>query len=113
LGYNDTLAQCQYAPSLFARLLYHSIVNLHSCLWKFGRRSSANLIMLSVYHMPFRGIARMSGGLVSLPMLDGILMIVNGHFFKGLVHFLRKALQKKPRGKDEKKRSLKNIFQGM
>ncbi|GJM69548.1 hypothetical protein HMSSN036_17640 [Paenibacillus macerans] len=54
-----------------------------------GQRSTANLIMMSVYHMPFRGIARMTGGLVNMPMLDGLLMMVNGHFFKGLKYFLK------------------------
>lgn len=39
--------------------------------------------------MPFRGIARMTGGAVNMPMLNGILMIVNGHFFKGLNHLLK------------------------
>jgi len=40
-----------------------------------------------VYHMPFRGIGRMTGGLVTMSMVDGLLMMVNGHFFKGLGHF--------------------------
>ncbi|MNC83589.1 hypothetical protein D3C75_1376340 [compost metagenome] len=45
--------------------------------------------MMSVYHMPFRGVARMTGGIMNMPMLDGVLMIVNGHFFKGLRHVLK------------------------
>ena len=47
------------------------------------------MIMMSVYHMPFRGVSRMTGGIVNMPMLDGMLMIVNGHFFKGLSHLLK------------------------
>ncbi|MFD0616105.1 beta-glucosidase [Paenibacillus sp. GCM10027629] len=89
LEYNDTIAQCQYARGVFGRLAYHSIVFAYWFLRKIGRRSTANLIMMSVYHMPFRGIARMTGGVVNMPMLDGILMIVNGHFFKGLRHFFK------------------------
>lgn len=89
LGYNDTIAQCQYAKGWFARLAFHLITFTHRFLWKIGKRSTANLIMMSIYHMPFRGIARMTGGIVNMPMLDGILMIVNGHFFKGLNHVLR------------------------
>jgi beta-glucosidase len=45
--------------------------------------------MMSVYHMPFRGISRMTGGIVNMPMLDGLLMIANGRFFKGLRHFIK------------------------
>lgn len=89
LGYNDTIAQCQYVKGIFARLAYHVIVFIHWFQWKTGKRSQANIIMMSIYHMPFRGIARMTGGVVNMPMLDGILMIVNGHFFKGLSHLLK------------------------
>ncbi|WP_339316266.1 glycoside hydrolase family 3 C-terminal domain-containing protein [Paenibacillus sp. FSL R10-2734] len=89
LGYNDTIAQCQYAKGGFARLAYHAIVFAHRFFRKIGKRDTANLIMMSFYHMPFRGIARMTGGVVNMPMLDGILMIANGHFFKGLIHVLK------------------------
>ena len=89
LGYNDTIAQCQYAKGFVARLAFRLMSFAHWFLWKTGKRSTANLIMMSVYHMPFRGIARMTGGLVNMPMLDGLLMMVNGHFFKGLKYFLK------------------------
>lgn len=89
LGYNDTIAQCQYAKGGFARFAFHLIHFAHWFLRKIGKRSTANLIMMSIYHMPFRGIARMTGGVVNMPMLDGILMVVNGHFFKGLNHVLK------------------------
>ncbi|MGG1880233.1 glycoside hydrolase family 3 C-terminal domain-containing protein [Paenibacillus cisolokensis] len=89
LGYNDTIAQCQYAKGWAARLAYHAITFAHWFLWKIGKRSTANLIMMSVYHMPFRGIARMTGGIVNMPMLDGLLMMANGSFFKGLRHLLK------------------------
>ncbi|OLS40947.1 beta-glucosidase [Bacillus sp. MRMR6] len=89
LGYNDTIAQCQYAKGVFARVAFHSITFAHWFLRNIGKRSTANLIMMSIYHMPFRGIARMTGGIINMPMLDGILMMVNGQFFKGLNHVLR------------------------
>jgi beta-glucosidase len=89
LGYNDTIAQCQYAKGLFGRISYHGVVFAHRYLRKIGKRDTANLIMMSIYHMPFRGIARMTGGVVNMPMLDGILMMVNGCFFKGLIHVLK------------------------
>ncbi|WP_100406487.1 beta-glucosidase [Bacillus solitudinis] len=89
LGYNDTIAQCQYAKGGFARFAFRSISFAHWFLRKIGKRELANLIMMSVYHMPFRGVARMTGGVINMPMLDGILVIVNGHFFKGLRHVVR------------------------
>jgi beta-glucosidase len=96
LGYNDTIAQCQYAKGFIAKLGYYGLVFTYWFLRKIGKRSTANLIMMSFYHMPFRGIARMTGGIVNMPMLDGILMMVNGHFFKGLSHVIKekRKLQK-------------------
>ncbi|MBB6479843.1 beta-glucosidase family protein [Spirochaeta isovalerica] len=84
LGYNDTISQCRYARGVAGRLTYWIIVFLHWYLKRIGRRNEANLIMMSVYHMPFRGIARMTGGSVSMAMVDGMLLIVNGRFFRGL-----------------------------
>jgi beta-glucosidase len=89
LGYNDTIAQCQYAKGRSARFVYHLIVFVHWFLIKIEKRSTANIIMMSIYHMPFRGIARMTGGIVNMKMLDGILMMVNGRFFRGLSHVLK------------------------
>ncbi|GIO37113.1 glycosyl hydrolase [Paenibacillus antibioticophila] len=89
LGYNDTIAQCQYAKGWVARIAFHAMTFAHWFLRKIGKRSTANLIMMSVYHMPFRGIARMTGGLVNMPMVDGMLMMVNGSFFKGVRHLLK------------------------
>lgn len=94
LGYNDTIAQCQYAKGAFARIAYRLISFAHKFLWKIGKRDTANLIMMSVYHMPFRGVARMTGGIINMPMLDGILMVVNGHFFKGVRHILKERKKK-------------------
>ncbi|HHV12523.1 MAG TPA: glycosyl hydrolase [Clostridiales bacterium] len=89
LCYNDTIGQCKYAKGLFARLAYRMILFAHWFLKKIGKRSTANLIIMSIYHMPFRGMARMTGGIMNMRMLDGILMMVNGHFFKGLRHLLK------------------------
>ncbi|WP_019640561.1 glycoside hydrolase family 3 C-terminal domain-containing protein [Paenibacillus fonticola] len=105
LGYNDTIAQCQYAKGWLARFAFHLITFAYWFLRKIGKRSTANLIMMSVYHMPFRGIARMTGGIVNMPMLDGLLLMVNGNFFKGMAHFLK---ERKKLIKAAKLRSLNN-----
>lgn len=84
LGYNDTIAQMSYAKGLMARLIFKLVKGTHWFLRKIGKRETANLIMMSVYHMPFRGIARMTGGMVNMPMVDGLLIAVNGQFFRGM-----------------------------
>ena len=101
LGYNDTIAQCQYAKGGLARFAFRLLSFSHWFLRKIGKRSAANLIMMSVYHLPFRGIARMTGGVVNMPMLDGLLLIVNGQFWKGASQLLRerRKMLKNPKAK--------------
>lgn len=113
LGYNDTVAQCQYANGLMARFVFRCIKFAHSFLTKIGKREIANMIMMSVYHMPFRGIARLTGGIINTPMLDGMLMMVNGKFFKGLSYFLKERSKfeksKKLSSKPENSKQVKSI----
>lgn len=89
LGYNDTIEQCQYAKGITGKLLYHSVVFSYWFLRKIGKRSTANLIMMSVYYLPLRGISRFSGGWVNMEQLDGMIMMINGRFFKGLFHLVK------------------------
>ena len=39
-----------------------------------------DLNTLFQYNMPFRAIAKMTGGMVSMEMVEGLLKVVNGHF---------------------------------
>ncbi len=89
LGYNDTIAQCKYAKGLAARAAYYMLVFIHWFLEKIGERDKANIMIMSIYQMPFRGIARMTGGSINMPMVDGMLMIVNGEFFKGTAKLIK------------------------
>jgi len=43
-----------------------------------------DLNILFIYNMPFRGIAKMTGGAVSMEMVYGIVDAVNGHFMRGV-----------------------------
>ena len=38
--------------------------------------------------MPFRGIAKLMGAAVNLEMVDAVLYLVNGHFWRGLGRLL-------------------------
>lgn len=95
MGYNDPLARTKYARGWFGRLTHSLIIFAHWLLWKIGQRDTANLIMMSFYNMPFRGIAKMMGGMVSRRMAEGFLMMVNGHFFKGFTRLITKEKQEK------------------
>lgn len=81
LDMNDAICQMYYAKSGIARLVYKSMTNM---LKKAEAKGTPDLNLLFIYNMPFRGIAKMTGGMVSMKMAEGILMAVNGHFFRGL-----------------------------
>ncbi|VYU54758.1 glycosyl hydrolase [Clostridium paraputrificum] len=89
LGYNDTIAQCKYAIGIPARLVYYIMVFMHWFLTKIGERSKANIMVMSIFNLPFRGVSRMTGGVVNMAMVDGMLMIANGHFFNGVAKLIR------------------------
>lgn len=80
---NDTLSQLFYARNILARLAYKVLTHKKNSADKKGQ---PDLNILFIYNMPFRGIAKMMGGGADMAMVDGILEIVNGHFFRGVAH---------------------------
>jgi beta-glucosidase len=78
---NDAICQLYYAKSGVARLLYKVLTNMKD---KAEAKGTPDLNILFIYNMPFRAIGKMAGGMVSRKMVDDILFIVNGHFFRGL-----------------------------
>jgi beta-glucosidase len=82
LGINSPLSDLQYAKSPVGRAIYRHY--LARGLRKAEESGTPDLNLLFQYGMPFRAIAKMSGGLADMRMVEGILTIVNGHFFRGL-----------------------------
>ena len=81
---NDANAQLYYAKSIKARLVWKIMTGL---LNRSIAKGNPDLNITFIYNMPIRAIGKMSGGMCSQAMCDGILDIVNGHaigFFKGL-----------------------------
>ena len=81
LGMNDAICQMYYAKSGLARLIYRGLTSLKK---KSEAKGKPDLNILFIYNMPFRGIAKMTGGAVSMEMAEGMVTVVNGHFFKGM-----------------------------
>jgi len=81
LDMNDAICQLYYAKSGPARLVYKIMTNM---LNKSIEKGEPDLNITFIYNMPFRGIAKMAGGMCTMEMAEGILTICNGHFFKGL-----------------------------
>ncbi len=97
LGRNDTVAQLCYAKSGIARFAFGRIQARKAASEAQGK---PDLNILSIYNMPFRGIAKLMGPVVNLEMVDAVLEVVNGRFFSGLAHLLRAWRQK---GRTERK----------
>ena len=72
-----------YAKSSIARFVYRKLTKMKK---KSEDAGKPDLNILFIYNMPFRAIAKMTGGMVSMEMVEGIVTIVNGHLFRGLGH---------------------------
>lgn len=81
LGINDAVCQMYYAKSSIARLLYRILTDKKK---KNEEEGKIDLNLLFQYNIPFRAIAKMTGGMVSLEMAEGMVILVNGHFFRGM-----------------------------
>ena len=78
---NDAIYQLHYAKTGAARLVYKILTHMKE---KSEAKGIPDLNILFVYNMPFRALAKMSGGLMSDRMVDDVVLLVNGHFWRGL-----------------------------
>lgn len=78
---NDAICQMYYARSGLARLIYRILTYLKK---KSEAKGKPDLNILFIYNMPFRGIAKMTNGAVSMEMAHGMVDVVNGHFLRGM-----------------------------
>lgn len=83
---NHPIASIEYAKNPIARLVYKY---LNSMIKKSEKKGKPDLNILFIYNMPFRGISKMMGGMIDIHMVDAILVMVNGHFFKGCGQLLK------------------------
>ena len=90
----------KYARGWTGRLTYHG---LHFVI-KFGNKfnkSLANMIIMGPWSFPMRAVSRM----MNMPMkkAEGLIMMFDGHFFKGLHQFLHTKGPKYPKDSHYKK----------
>ncbi len=78
---NDAICQLYYAKCWAARMVYKALTHLKN---KSEASGMPDLSILFIYNMPFRALAKMTGGLVSERMVDDIVFLVNGQFWQGL-----------------------------
>ena len=71
-----------------------------------------DLNLLFQYNIPFRGIAKMTGGMVSMEMARGAVLVVNGHFFRGMGMVIRGFVRNRRENKQYEKRLAKQPDRG-
>lgn len=81
LEVNDAVCQMRGAKSGLARLIYRCLTGIKK---RSEEKGEPNLNLLFIYNIPFRGIAKMTAGAVSMEMAEGMVLAANGYFFKGV-----------------------------
>ena len=80
LSKNDALCQLAYAKSAPARALGKLLVRMQA---KAEAKGKPDLNIMFVNNMPIRAINKMVGQFVSARMVEDIVFLVNGHFWRG------------------------------
>lgn len=101
VDYFTTVEQLKYARGWSGRFFSWAIRFAIKFLRAFGNPTMANTLIMGVQNQPMRALSRMTGGAIYMKQLDGLIMMFNGHFFKGLNRFFK--------GGKETKRALKEL----
>lgn len=94
VDYNTTVQQLRFAKGWSGRLFSWSIRLSYRFLRIIGKRKTANIIQMALYHNPMRNISRLTGGKITWGQLDGLILMFNGKFFKGLKVYMKNRKKK-------------------
>lgn len=86
LQMNDAVLQLFYARNPLARLLYRVLTRMKNRAIAAG---TPNLNLLFIYGLPFRGMAKMTNGAISMEIAQALLDMANGHGFRGFGKLVR------------------------
>ncbi len=100
---NTTVKALRYSKGWAGRLFARALRFSDKLLRLIGKAKTANMLNLGVFNMPIRGLSRMTGGMISWGQLEGLIIMFNGKFFKGLNKFFKEGKIKKKRIKAEKR----------
>ena len=87
---NLTLGELNYARSPLGWLVWLVLTILLDVSYKRGK---PNLNILFQYNMPLRALAKMTNGAISMGMVDGIVMELQGFWILGLVRVIYEAIK--------------------
>lgn len=93
IGENSTVSDLRYAKGWVGRVFAWGIRSAIKVCNAFGKKSTANTLIMGVMYQPVRGLAKFGG--MDRRKMEGLLWMFNGSFFKGFGMFLTKGKQKK------------------
>lgn len=95
VGYNTTVSYLRYSRGFSGRILYRGIKFMIKYYNFTNKREKANFLIMGLLHLPLRGLSRMSAGKINSGQLDGLMLMFNGSFCKGLKKFRKERKLKK------------------
>ena len=98
---NDPLDQLGRAKNPIARMVFRVMDSRRKKSLAAGK---PDLNILFMFNMPFRGTAKMTGGMITMKMADAIVFMVNGHWHRGLGRLIGRFFRKKKLSKMEGKK---------
>ena len=87
---NMTLGELNHARSPLGWLIWAVLTALLNASYKKGK---PDLNILFQYNMPLRALAKMTGGAISMGMVDGLVMELQGFWIIGLVRVIYEAVK--------------------
>ena len=90
LDRNMTLGELNHSRSPLGWLIWAVLTALLNASFKKGK---PNLNVLFQYNMPLRALAKMTSGAISMGMVDGIVMELQGFWIIGLVRVIYEAVK--------------------
>ena len=87
---NMTLGELNHSRSPLGWLIWAVLTALLNAIYKKGK---PDLNILFQYNMPLRALAKMTGGAISMGMVDGLVMELQGFWIIGLVRIIYEAVK--------------------
>ncbi len=104
VDYNTSVIELKFAKGWTGRLFSGAIRFAIKFLKCFGSKDKANVLIMGVINQPMRSISRMTNGAITMGQLDGLILMFNGHFFKGLKKFIKEGSKKPQISKENRYR---------
>lgn len=89
---NCTVEDLRYSRRWVGRLFSGAVRFAQSFLRRIGKRTLANTLEMGIVHQPVRGLAKF--GSMSRRQMEALLLMFNGHLWKGAYRFLSKEKKK-------------------